>query len=243
MKHLIFAVCAATLVFSCSEESNPTSGGNGGTPPAGAVKLMTGSMRNSGSTMTTIFTSTECDSTALITSRDTTVETFEVTATKLTLNDSYEIKTLTRIGIGTGLQGTWSMDDETFGQIYLVIGTSTIEKWVMPSSIISIMKDEIAGILQGSTITVDTSNSSAIKLTGTKTGEIVTISVNSSAQLLWTSNKSRNSPHTYSFINPTDCTVSEMPDWFMTFFIGNMTLEGLPKIGLPWLKKVRLVKN
>jgi hypothetical protein len=80
----------------------------------------------------------------------------------------------------------------------------------------------------GEAITVRKINESTVQLTGTKSGEKVTITTDAQNNISYTSSIAANTAYTY-YDNPTTCPDDYAPAWFTTFVTANSSSSTLAK--------------
>jgi hypothetical protein len=246
MKRFVAFTAAALLFAGCFEKgSNPTSSGLPGGESSN-IKMTDIAYTNTASSITTISVSTSCDSTTLVTSRDTSTSTYTVTATTLTMIDSTDTTTLTRVGTGSGLQGTWLVANATdLTGCYMVVTAANIAVWAPKALMMTMIRVGFLGAFaQAQGITVDTSSAEVTRLTGTTTHEVVTLSLNAQGDLVWSSSVAAHATTTMALLNVTTCPQDEPPVWLGDFMMANQgTAKALRKISVSSAALVKQLLN
>ncbi len=219
------ALCACVLCLSimilsnCGEEDKDPVSPEVVSLPAGTLLTETATYTLSGDTVTMISTETECNDTVLVTTIDTSKATFSVSGNTLIYNESKDRDTLTRMGTGSGIQGTWSHFEPGTGEVYMVVSATTVEYWVSPAGIINTARSLVSPFFVSSGITIDSSSATAIKFTNTTSHEIVTLSLNVYAQCVWSSSDTAHKTLIATIFNISNCD-PQVPDWFEAFVSG-----------------------
>ncbi len=252
---IVLCICAGVLFVTCSKSSNPAGGGGGGNNGTVVYTYTTSGdsvyiKRPSGYDSITAYS--YCNGSTLVTGYDTSSGPppsvyYNISGSTLTLRycqNGCDTGVFTRTGSGTGLPGTWYMTG-TQSQYFpetLIISSNTIatpngktnsECW---SDLF--LQDEwplYSTVFKGS---IDSVSCSEIKITGTTSGEQVTITWNSSSgNLTYTSSVSSHAQYTY-YANATTCPDSDTPSWWASFLAANL-VSTAKKIEIPSTPPVR----
>ena len=182
-----------------------------------------------------IYANTYCNGNTLAIRYDTSlgwIQTmwFNVSVNTLSLDQGGNIATLTRVGSGTGLIGTWTPDipgsdmpdtlifDATTITVYGTGGNSCPAdnylqyRWYWDTS-------SQNGNLNGTIVELSCTQ---VRITGNVTGEQVTITWASNGDMTYTSTSTNpvRTPHTW-YENPTSCPNNDSPDWWWTQYPDN----------------------
>lgn len=154
-----------------------------------------------------------------------------------------------RSGSGSGLPGTWNFQDVE----YAITGTATTAEQdsvatEASAESLALANTKLQVRVQGTSVSyyitpdisalfvanspVDTSlfdiafsgSGSALEMTGNKSHEVVTVSMNSQQDVIIASSNTQHATHTY-YQNPTTCPNDMMPEWFEQFFLSNLKLQ------------------
>jgi hypothetical protein len=233
----VFAMAAGLAIWTCSKKSNP-SGPGGGDIGGGNTSW---NYTISGNTIiiqhpADTVTYSYCDTTKLVTETDTEsayteIDTFSLNGNTMTVNgigDSGTPVVFTRVGSGSGVQGQWQ------GQIYgenitvqVTSSTITFSQFTTYCYADDWMSFDWAYDSIGFNGTAAELSCTQVRITGSTTGEQVTITWNSNGDMTYTSNKAGHAAYTY-YENPTSCPDDDTPSWYYTDFFGQ-NYTGIPK--------------
>jgi hypothetical protein len=164
-----------------------------------------------------------------VTEKDTLTMIVTVSGNTATCIDDLDTIIVTRVGTGSGIQGTWTMIDDEMGEATIIITASTLQMYVPKSAIMISMKAEFLYQLANPGITIDSSNAEVFKMTGNTSHEVVTISITDLGQMVWTSSVATHASLTTDLLVVTTCDEQEQaPVWLTDFISANAT--GTPKV-------------
>ncbi|MCU0608138.1 MAG: hypothetical protein MUF22_00020 [Chitinispirillaceae bacterium] len=244
MKRIITAVAVAVLAFGCNEK-NPA--GPGDTAPAGTVKFMGGTYTTSGDTITMVAKMDSCNGTTLVTYTETSKSTYRVTGDSLYVTSAEEPDPngYKRVGTGTGLEGTWIGTFEESGIIgdaYIVISGNTVSFYLSKSLSLSMVKviASLFATMDTSAFSVDTSFTDKVTMTGKKTSELLTVTINDDGSAVWSSSNKARATTVVDLFKTTSCASGDdpFPAWFMLFIEDNAG-GAAAKRGVPVLPTIK----
>lgn len=244
----VFAVLScvfAGLFISCDDDTSPTGTSDTSPKPSSATYFLTDEgtiFGDNGSSFSVIRKDYSCEDSVFKTETDTTKMTYRFSGDTLIVTDtssSDSVSKLKRIGEGSGLPGIYqiiewgessdSSEAEMMKNAQIYINQSKFQVWMKKSAFSRdlLSGDDSTGI--DNFFTIDTSSTGAIKITGKKTSEVVTLTFQSDGKIRWTSSNPARTPVTINYINPTSCNEIGGPDWLMEFMFGNLGLTGFTK--------------
>jgi len=166
---------------------------------------------------------------------DTMVFTYNVSGNTLTLDmGGGQPATLTRVGSGTGLIGSWTPNDTGYDLPDTLIFTATTvygsgnndcnaSEWI---------NYQWPGYSAGFNGTAVELSCTQVLITGNTTGEQVGITWNSNGDMTYTSTEGTHDSHTW-YENPTLCPNPWQPSWWWTFINGNAPTPAAKKAVRP----------
>lgn len=231
----LFSLLAVTLLMVCGDSDNAV-GPNGPDNSIIVTYTIVGNLIIV-SYPETIYTYSYCDGNQLIVENDTSEAGSDTTSFLLLNNDNLlviEGDTLTRIGTGSGIQGVWSMAG--FGTITIGASTITVSE---SYSYADMFIEEWDMFPMADNVTATKLSENMVQLTGSISGEVVTISWNAAGDVTYSSS---NSQHATGVVydNPTACPNDE-PEWLLLFLDENESVA-LNKFAAP-LKKEHAISR
>jgi hypothetical protein len=228
------ALCTAAIM-QCT--SNDPTGGGSAIPGPGYVKAMEMFYTVSGTNrITTIRTNTECNGSILVTTFDTSLDMYIVTAESLYVLDTMAgtdtSAAAVRLGSGTGLIGTWRESNSSLGldiDLIYVISSISIQGWVKKSDLIAGIRASFAEADSSgsafSGFTIDTSVADRIMITGNTTHEVVTLTIADNGAFRWSSSNPLHATEDINmFSGPATCPENDLgpiPSWYLEFAMAN----------------------
>lgn len=235
-------VCAAaagaalSLLLTCSKSSNPTGpGGDSGIRTETYSYSLLGSNNIIISFPERIDYWSSCNGNVLIAYRDTTPAGIDTVFYYIS-NDSLYISggvgnggIFIRVGSGTGLAGQWSAAGTSQdGPDQLDIGAATVMVTFMECYGDDFMENDAPDITSTYThVSVVQLACNSVRLTGSTTGEVVTITWDNDGNMTYSSSNSQHASKTV-YENPTLCP-NDPPTWYTPFLTGNSSPQPLVK--------------
>jgi hypothetical protein len=221
----IAGLCAALVLVVCDQSNNPAGTGGTGQNSTNYTYTVSGDTIIVYTPLVTQIRSS-CLNNTLV-SRLDTLEEASIDTLTFVLTDNGNTLTLdqkavlTRVGTGTGIQGTWTAISES---LTLTIGPSTIT-----STVTRDYADNFVKVWNrrppADQVTVAKASANLVTLTGTTTGEVVTILWSGAGDMTYSSNGKTT---TTVYENPVACPNSP-PDWYGAFLSANRTTPGQMK--------------
>jgi hypothetical protein len=213
-------------VFVSNSQGNVTSSGAALTVNRGP-EVMTYTITNDTMHLvqpTRIDSRTQCNGNTLVTTYDTSLGgimniKFSVSGNTMSLYLDSIPTTLSRIGSGSGLIGTWVPNDTAASMPDTLVFSATIlTAYGGGGNGNSCRADDYmlyswpndTAYFNGTAVQLSCTQ---VRLTGTVTGEVVTITYDAIGNMTYTSTNTARTPYTW-YQNPASCPNNWSPDWF-----------------------------
>jgi hypothetical protein len=220
----VIALCAGLLVWTCSKKS-PTGPGDGG----GGEVVETYSYTATGTVLyitipEEIVQYSYCLGTTLVIDYDTTTGgtmsiNYAITGDTLMLFIMSDTIRFLRSGTGSGLIGTWvAIGDVEDGPTKLVFSASTVEVTSEDCNADDYIDWDWPFDSAYYYLTLTRVSCNQLQLTGTVSGETVTLTWNSAGDCTFTSTDGSHTQYT-CYANPTYCPNDQVPSWYYSGFL------------------------